>query len=122
MVTQTDDGVVQFRMHLPGATRVELLGTFTGWHDGPIDLDRVGGGWFELNLEIEPGDHEFQYLIDSRSWLADYAAGGVRLNRFGTWVSLLHIPARTAQPAPKEEPATIATRMTKARATKKQAA
>lgn len=119
MVTQTDEGIARFRIHVPGASRVELLGTFTGWHDGPIDLDRMGDGWFEVDLEIEPGDHEFQYLIDSRTWLADYAAGGVRLNRFGTWVSLLHIPAPA--PLPKPKPA-IATRVTKARATKKQAA
>ena len=117
MVTQTGEGRVSFRIHVPDAGRVEVLGSFTNWHEGPIELDALGDGWFELTIELEPGDHEFQYLVDSRSWLADYAAGGVRLNRFGTWVSLLHVPKRIAAPKPA-----IETRVTKARGTKKLAA
>ncbi len=117
MVTQTAEGVHEFRIFLPNASRVEILGTFTGWHDGPIELERMGDGWYEVNLEIEPGDHEFQYLIDGHNWLADYAAGGVRLNRFGTWVSMLHIPTPTPKPVPVVE-----TRFTMARVAKKQAA
>jgi hypothetical protein len=31
--------------------------------------------------------------MDGSLWLADYAAGGVRLNEFGSWVSQLHVPS-----------------------------
>ncbi len=92
MVTRTDNGLTVFRIHAPKASRVQVLGSFTGWHDQPITMDRVGEGWHEAAVLVGPGDHEFQYLIDGATWLADYAAGGVRRNDHGGWVSQLHVP------------------------------
>ena len=94
MVTTTDSGLTKFRIYVPDGERVQLLGTFTGWHDQPISMDPVGDGWHEAALEIRAGDHEFQYLIDGRRWLADYAAGGMKRNEFGCWVSQLHVTTR----------------------------
>jgi len=57
-------------------------------------MSRDSAGWWTAEIDLGPGDHEFQYLVDNDHWLADYAAGGLRLNRYGTWVSQLHIPAQ----------------------------
>ena len=98
MVTRLENGVVVFRVHRDGAERVELLGSFTGWHDRPIELQPVGGGWWRVMIDVPAGDHEFKYLIDGREWIVDYAASGVELNEFG-WTSLLHVPQ--TKPAPE---------------------
>lgn len=94
MVTQTAADAVQFRVFMPDARDVRVVGTFTGWRDGAVPMSRDGTGWWTAEIDLGPGDHEFQYLVDNDHWLADYAAGGLRLNPYGTWVSQLHIPAQ----------------------------
>lgn len=96
MVTQTAGEGVQFRVYMPDASDVRLVGTFTGWRDGAILMTRDDQGWWHTECDLGAGEHEFQYLVDSEHWLADYAAGGLRLNRYGTWVSQLHISAEDA--------------------------
>ena len=93
MVSLTGSGSVSFRVFAPQAARVQLVGSFTGWREGAVGMERTDEGWHRVELELAPGDHEFQYLMDGSVWLADYAAGGVRMNEFGTWVSRLHVPA-----------------------------
>jgi len=97
MVHLTADGRTRFRVFAPEAERVELLGCFTGWHDNPIRMMKSREGWHEAECELDGGDYEFQYLVDGATWLADYAAGGVKMNVFGNWVSQLHVPARTSR-------------------------
>ena len=91
MVDATSSSTRRFRIHRPDASRVEISGTFTNWDESPLALMHAGEGWWTIELELPVGDHEFQYLIDRSTRLADYAANGVRLNRFGQWVSLLTI-------------------------------
>ncbi len=98
MVTITESGATVFRVFEPGVQRVEIRGSFTDWHSRPIEMRSCGGGWWEAELTIEPGDHEFQYLVDGNRWTTDYAASGVRLTRMGTWVSLLYVPATEIEP------------------------
>lgn len=92
MVNQTNTDALEFRIFMPEAGAVELVGTFTNWRDGARPMRRGSDGWWTISLALDPGDHEFQYLVDGQHWLADYAAGGLRLNKYGTWVSLLHVP------------------------------
>ena len=97
MVSQIKDGQFRFRVYLPHASRVELVGGFTRWREGAIAMDRQEPGWWELVADIPEGEHEFCYLVDSSVWLADYAANGVTLSGYGGWVSKLLVrPAVTA--------------------------
>lgn len=96
MISLMPDGRVEFRVLARGADRVQLLGSFTGWERGAIELESEGGGWFCARIAIDPGDHEFQYLIDGTGWQADFGAFGVRFNEYGLWVSQLHV----REPAP----------------------
>ena len=96
MVEQKESGRTSFSVFCPQAEHVEIVGSFTGWHDRPVAMKRdADAGWWRITLDLSAGDHEFQYLIDRREWRPDYAAGGLRLNEFGTWVSQLtvHQPA-----------------------------
>lgn len=97
MVHLSANGRARFRVFAPDAERVELLGCFTGWHDHPITMEKSSDGWHVVECDLEPGDFEFQYLVDGATWLADYAAGGVKMNVFGNWVSQLHVPSRVAR-------------------------
>ena len=93
VVDQHEDGQASFKVFAPHAAHVEIVGSFTGWHDRPTPMKRGDDGWWRTTVTLDPGDHEFQYLIDHREWRADYAAGGLKLNEFGTWVSLLTVHA-----------------------------
>ena len=82
-----------FRVYLPEARSVELVGSFTDWRAKPIPMLREPSGWWVSRVEMHTGDHLFSYLVDGATWLADYAASGVRANGFGGWVSQLHVHA-----------------------------
>lgn len=84
-----------FRVYLPEAQRVELAGTFTNWRAQSVAMKREDTGWWTATLELAPGDHDFSYLVNASTWIADYAASGVKRNGFGGWVSQIHV----AEPA-----------------------
>jgi 1,4-alpha-glucan branching enzyme len=110
MVSVDEFGRSTFRVFLPEAQRVELLGDFTGWERSPIVMTRTGDGWWGAEVGVEHGEHTFQYLVDGRVWLADYAAQGVSVNGFGVWVShLVVLPALAGKIAPAEARADAAT-------------
>lgn len=89
MITGNADGTVTFRVYLPHAATVELLGDFTDWRENRVKMAREGPGWWSVTAEVPPGEHLFSYLVDGSIWLADYAAHGVKLNGYGGWVSRL---------------------------------
>lgn len=100
MLTTNPDGTVTFRVYLPHATTVELLGDFTDWRRAPVSLRREHPGWWSATLAVPAGEHLFCYLVDASIWLADYAAHGVRQNQFGGWVSRLAVTTDAASPHP----------------------
>lgn len=81
-----------FRVYLPEARSVELVGSFTDWRVRPIPMLREPSGWWIARTDMDPGDHLFSYLVDGSAWMADYAASGVKANGYGGWVSQLHVP------------------------------
>lgn len=96
MVTAKSSGEVRFRFFAPSAHRVEVLGDFTGWEAKPLPLEREDGGWWSGLTVVNPGDYDFHYRIDGAETIADYAAYGVKMNRFGRWVSRIAIPKQAA--------------------------
>lgn len=96
MIAIEGDGSTVFRVFLPHAAKVELIGDFTDWSRGKLELTRQGRGWWELKAPIEPGEHTFCYLVDDTLHIADYAAHGVRMNQYGTWMSRLVVAEHAA--------------------------
>lgn len=80
-----------FRVYLPEARSVELVGAFTDWRAGAIRMIREETGWWMAKVDLGPGDHDFSYLVNGSVWLPDYAASGVKRNSFGGWVSQIHV-------------------------------
>ncbi|MEC9374252.1 MAG: glycogen-binding domain-containing protein [Planctomycetota bacterium] len=103
MVHFHENGEVEFAVYLPNARRVRIAGTFSDWQPGE-DLVAGEDGWWRLRMRPPLGDQEFQYFVDDEVWLPDYAAGGVRLNRWGTWVSLLTMAAPVREKVGSENP------------------
>lgn len=101
MVTIERDGKASFRCFMPDAQSVEIRGSFTGWHDSPVRMTKTTDGWWHADVELDAGDHEFQYLVDRREWFPDYAAGGIRMGKFGSWLSLLSVPATVSRQTQK---------------------
>lgn len=99
MVSKINDGQYRFRVFLPHATTVELVGGFTRWKAGRILMDKQEPGWWEIVVDVPAGDHEFCYLVDNCLWLADYAAHGVKLSGYAGWVSKLTVRAEQDQAA-----------------------
>lgn len=48
----------------PGATRLQIAGSFTGWADAPITMESLGGGRFGVDLELEAGEYPFKFVAD----------------------------------------------------------
>lgn len=127
MISFNDDGEVVFELYLPHAQGIEVMGDFTGWEESPVRMSRrqpPEEGWWQVRHKLGPGEYTFSYLVDGRSWLPDYAAGGMKRNAHGRWTSVLCIaaPVMAAPPAaqqvivtsqpcaatPKAEAATVA--------------
>lgn len=85
-----------FRIYLPHAERVEVVGSFTNWEEAPVAMQRARdaeSGWWTANLRVPAGDHTFAYLVDGHFWMPDYAASGVHRNEYGRWTSDLCVAA-----------------------------
>jgi hypothetical protein len=57
--------VVEFRVRLPDARGVAVSGTFSDWQ--PIELRRTGNEWVG-QVSVEPGTHQYGFLVDGEHW------------------------------------------------------
>lgn len=101
MITALADGTVEFRVFLPHASSVELVGDFTEWRGRPVKMSREHPGWWSVRVKLHNGDHQFCYLVDGNIWLADYAAHGVHMNQYGGWVSRIAVDAHRVELKPE---------------------
>jgi hypothetical protein len=68
--------LVQFQLDAPRATRVVLAGDFTGWQPSH-ELSRTAAGVWTVVVPLEPGVHEYAFLIDGERWVPDPEAPAV---------------------------------------------
>jgi hypothetical protein len=75
---------VVFDLRAPNAKNVELIGDFTRWQRGRIQLTGpdVAGHW-SVTVLLRPGMHEYVFLVDNAEWLPDPAAAAYRADGFG---------------------------------------
>jgi chromosome partitioning protein len=85
---RVEEGVL-FTLDAPGAESVELTGEFNNWsREGlKMEKDEEDGLW-KLTLDLEPGEYEYRYIVDS-VWIKDPANTDSVLNEFGQENSLL---------------------------------
>lgn len=71
------------------AREVVLSGSFNGWNERRLKMNRVEGGW-QLRLELPPGRYEYKFIADGL-WLHDPANPKKIRNQHGTFNSILDI-------------------------------
>ncbi len=64
---------VQFRLHAPEASEVRLAGSFTEWE--PLHrLHPAGDGMWSVMVPMDPGIHDYAFVLDGTEWTPDPAA------------------------------------------------
>jgi hypothetical protein len=86
---------VQFRLEAPGASQVELAGSFTGWSPGVELRESAPGVWTAL-VPLEPGVHDYTFVVDGERWVVDPYAPQVP-DSFGGRNSRLFLPSPVDQ-------------------------
>ena len=71
-----------FTLHAPGATQVFVAGCFNGWNPAADPLRPGSDGTWTCALMLEPGEHEYRYVIDG-VWCDDPMAQMRRPNDMG---------------------------------------
>ena len=67
---------VQFRLDASQASEVRLAGSFTGWKPA-YGLQEVSPGIWSVVVPLEPGVHDYAFVIDGGKWIADPTAPSV---------------------------------------------
>ena len=72
----------------PGASRVEVVGSWSGWEPEPME---ARGAHFTVSLMLEPGRYEYMFLVDGKEWRPDPRAPLSHDDGFGHVNSVLNI-------------------------------
>lgn len=68
--------LVQFRLDAPAASAVTLAGDFTSWQ--PVHkLTRSAPGIWTVVIALEPGVHDYAFIVDGERWTPDPMAPAV---------------------------------------------
>src|SRR5580692_4316700 len=73
----------RFKISVPQAKSVTLVGSFTEWEVRPILLVESAQGIWEAEIELPAGRHEYLFLTDQGWWLPDPEAAESVPNPFG---------------------------------------
>lgn len=64
------------------ANAVSVAGDFNDWNAGAAPMSFNGGGW-SVTLELDPGTHAFQFVIDGDTWVDMDGFATTEPNGFG---------------------------------------
>ena len=80
----------RFVIYLPDVNQVEIAGSFTNWRR--IPMQRAGdSGYWEVQLALPAGEHQFTYIVDGRQRLMDPTIRTREQDDFGGYNSILYV-------------------------------
>lgn len=82
---------VQFLVEAESAQSVHLAGDFSDWQPTISLDDSDGDGIWSGRVPLEPGVHEYMFVIDGSEWVPDPNAAGSLDDGFGRQNSLLTV-------------------------------
>lgn len=83
--------VVRFIFVEHDAESVSLVGDFNAWTKGATPLRPTGApGVWAATVSLEPGRHEYAFIVNGKRWRADPLAMKTR-DDFGTESSVIHV-------------------------------
>ncbi len=74
---------VQFRIEVSEASQVALVGSFSGWQPR-YELHETAPGIWSVLVLLEPGVHDYAFVVDGEQWIADPYAPRVTDSFSGT--------------------------------------
>lgn len=84
---------------------VRVLGNFNGWSwDNGLAMSN-GGASYKANVELEPGDYQFRYLVDNQEWQNDWEAEGYTSSGYNSDNCLLQLEAVSEPKKAAKKPA-----------------
>jgi chromosome partitioning protein len=81
---------VRFEADFPRARTVRITGTFCDWSAKGLPLARREDGIWETYLALEPGRHQYRFVVDG-AWLPDPHNPEAVANEFGGANSLVNV-------------------------------
>lgn len=69
-------------LYAPDAQAVFVAGSFNGWQPSAMPLQKQSGGRWVVELMIEPGRHEYRFVVDGQ-WTDDPLSPAYVSNPFG---------------------------------------
>ena len=84
---------VQFMLEAPEARSVAVSGDFNQWAGDAAMEDSDGDGIWSLRVPLEPGVHEYMFVIDGERWVTDPLAERYADDGFGNRNAVLAVAA-----------------------------
>jgi hypothetical protein len=69
--------LTQFVLNAPNATRVAVAGDFSGWKPVHAMTRSVAGVWTVV-VPLDPGVHDYAFVVDGERWVPDPTAPAVK--------------------------------------------
>jgi len=70
-------------LYAPDAQEVFVAGSFNGWQSSAMPLEKQASGRWVVELMIEPGRHEYRFIVDGQ-WTDDPLCSAFVSNPFGS--------------------------------------
>lgn len=86
---------VQFSLEAPGATSVAVAGDFSEWEGLNALTDVDGDGVWTGRIRLEPGVHQYMFVIDGSDWVTDPRAERYSDDGFGNRNAVIAVEAPT---------------------------
>lgn len=85
-----DAQVVRFTLAAPTARQVSLVGDFNGWNPAATALTQRNGVW-SVVIPVAPGRHQYGFVVDDSTWIADPSAVQSADADFGSPNSVVYV-------------------------------
>jgi len=87
--------LVRFELLAPDASSVSLAGSFNAWSPAAITLARSATpGLWTVTLPLQPGSHEYLFVVDGGRWIGDPSAHAQVDDGFGQTNSVIVVGPR----------------------------
>jgi 1,4-alpha-glucan branching enzyme len=81
---------VNFRLLAPDAKSVSIVGDFNHWHPDANPMERQLDGYWNVQIPLHHGHHQYQFVVDGQAVL-DPRAQGVERHTRHNQVSLIAV-------------------------------
>jgi 1,4-alpha-glucan branching enzyme len=81
---------IHFFFLAPEAGSVNLMGDFNEWSPTKLPMESRPGGWWAVEVPLNPGHHEYLFVVDGVPALDPHATGTTRNWRYDK-VSLIAV-------------------------------